>query len=179
MRLTTSDREAFVRAAMDDVPEVDYGEKIRKLVMDHLHKTVPQELQEVIVKYPEWFEARRINTPDGVPDFNTKLTCRYVSVGELLKDAPGTLEKVRELAREAKTQSAKRTELRRSLSGAIAGVNTLKQALEILPEFAKYLPQERDGKVIRSMPVIANLVADLTAAGWPKGKQNAKKTAAR
>lgn len=39
-----------------------------------------------------------------------------------------------------------------------------------LPEFAKYLPQERDGKVIRSMPVIANLVADLMQAGRGGGR---------
>lgn len=43
---------------------------------------------------------------------------------------------------------------------------------------AARLEEERDGKVIRSMPVIANLVADLTAAGWPKGKAHAKKTTA-
>lgn len=30
MRLTNSDREAFVRAVMDDVPQVDYNEQIKK-----------------------------------------------------------------------------------------------------------------------------------------------------
>ena len=58
-----------------------------------------------------------------------------------------------------------------------AGKTRYEQALEILPEFAKYLPQERDGKVIRSMPVIANLVADLMQAGWPKDKAKAQAAA--
>lgn len=179
MRLTTCDRDAFVTSAMEDVPKVDYNEKARKLVMEHLRKTVPQELQEAIVKYPDWFEAHRVSMPSSIADFNTKLVSRYTEFTVVLAGAPDLLEKVREMAREAKAQDSKRTELSASLRAAITGVNTLKQALEVLPEFAKYLPQDRDGKVVRSMPVIANLVADLTSAGWPKEKPHAKKTTAR
>lgn len=90
MRLTKSDKEAFVRAVMDDVPMVDYDE--------HRHSA---------------------------------LLCQRVF---------------------AETCS------------------TLKTAKERLPEFEKYLPTERGTTGTINLPV-ANTVADLINAGWPKGAQ--------
>ena len=175
MRLTNSDREAFVASAMDDVPKINYSEPAHKLVLDYLQATVPVDLQNTIAKYPEFFSAHRVSMPMYLEDFNTRLIPGY---RELRRIVPGELNtQIIELARKAEAQRALRDSLESKLRGAINGCNTLKQALEILPEFAKYLPQERDGKVIRSMPVIANLVADLMQAGWPKDKANAQAAA--
>ena len=176
MRLTNSDRDAFVLAAMDDVPKVDYDEQAKKLVLDHLKEVLPVDLQNAIAKYPEWFEAKTIAMPGQLQDFATRL-CNHSYSERFLAQWPVLATPLRELAKAKAEQDTKRTLLSSSLRGAIYGCNTLKQALELLPEFAKYLPQERDGKVIRSMPVVANLVADLMAAGWPKGKENAQPAA--
>ena len=58
--------------------------------------------------------------------------------------------------------------LRKQLTAAIATCTTLKQAKEALPEFIKYLPEEPDKAIDRTLPVVGNLVADLSKAGWPK-----------
>ena len=175
MRLTNSDREAFVRAAMDDVPKENYDVPAHKLVLDHLRATVPVDLQNTIAKYPEFFSAYRVRMLMYIEDFNTKLIPAYREVRHIVTDEVYT--EIIALSRKAEAQKAQRNSLESKLRGAINGCTTLKQALEILPEFAKYLPQERDGKVVRSMPVIANLVADLMQAGWPKDKANAQATA--
>ena len=175
MKLTNSDREAFVRAAMDDVPKENYDVPAHKLVLDHLRATVPVDLQNAIAKYPNFFDAHQVSMPAHLGDFSTCLIpayreVRHIVTGEIYIE-------ILALARKAEAQRLQRDALESKLRGAINGCNTLKQALEILPEFAKYLPQERDGKVIRSMPVIANLVADLMQAGWPKDKANAQAAA--
>lgn len=58
--------------------------------------------------------------------------------------------------------------LRKQLTAVIAACTTLKQAKEALPEFIKYLPEEPGNPVDRTLPVVGNLVADLSKAGWPK-----------
>ena len=175
MKLTIADREAFVRAAMDDVPKENYDVPAHKLVLDHLRATVPVDLQNTIAKYPDFFDAHRVSMPAYIGDFNTRLIPAYREVRHIVTGEIYT--EIIALSRKAEAQTTKRTDLVQKLRGAINGCTTLKQALEILPEFAKYLPQERDGKAIRSMPVIANLVADLMQAGWPKDKANAQAAA--
>ena len=59
-------------------------------------------------------------------------------------------------------------DLRKQLTAVIAACTTLKQAKEALPEFVKYLPGEPDNAIDRTLPVVGNLVADLSKVGWPK-----------
>lgn len=168
MRLTQYDRDAFVTSAMDDVPMVDYDEQAKKLVLDHLRKVLPSDLQDAITKYPEWFDARTINLPGSLQNFATRL-CNQGYSDNFLAKWPECVAQLKELAAAKKEQNAKRSALSQQLRVAITACNTLKQALEALPEFKKYLPEDRDGdKKCRQMPVIANLVADLTNLGWPK-----------
>jgi hypothetical protein len=61
--------------------------------------------------------------------------------------------------------------LRSKLKGAAYACTTTKQLRELLPEFDKYLPEEVAASA-RSLPVVANIVAEFTKAGWPsKGKK--------
>ena len=176
MRLTNADREAFVRAAMDDAPKIDYSTQCKEIILGFLKETVPIDLQNMIAKYPDWFDAHRVSMPMHIEDFNTRLTPKYREWNHILTDEERR-NRVRELAAAAKLQSEQRAAIEIKLTSVIASCTTLKMAKEILPEFVKYLPQERDGKVIRSMPVVANLVADLMSMGWPKDKQSAQTAA--
>ena len=58
--------------------------------------------------------------------------------------------------------------LRKQLTAVIASCTTLKQAKKALPEFIKYLPEEPGSVIDRTLPVVGNLVADLSKAGWPE-----------
>lgn len=168
MRLNTYDRDAFVRSAMEDVPEIDFNAKAQKLVNDYLKKVIPVDLQNAATKYPEYFPARTVSTPSPLMNFAHRLIPDDQSARNLTR-FPDLLVKVKEVAVLADKQADQRRMLEAKLRAAVAPCTTLKQALELLPEFAKYLPTERDGdKTCRSMPVVANLVADLMNAGWPK-----------
>ena len=62
-------------------------------------------------------------------------------------------------------------------SSPALGASTRKGLADALPEFEKYLPADEPAAV-RSLPVVANVVADFVKAGWPKGKQPARAAAA-
>lgn len=173
MKLTKYDRDAFVLAAMEDVPKVDYDKQAQTLVLDHLKKVLPTDLQNAIAKYPEWFDAQTIQMPGCLQNFATRM-CNNGYTDRYLNQWPELKTQLEELSKAKKAQDDKRGALSAQLRGAILNCNTLKQAKEVLPEFVKYLPEDRDGdKKCRQMPVIANLVADLLNAGWPKDKNGA------
>ena len=171
MRLTQYDRQAFVAAAMEDVPQVNYDKQAEKLVKEYLKTTLPVDLQNAMVKYPDWFPARSVQMPGELQNFATPM-CRDNCSSSFLRKHPKLLVQVEALSEMKHQQTQKRCQLEMQLKGAISHCPTLKAALEILPEFAKYLPEDRDGdKKCRQTPVIANLITDMMNAGWPKGKE--------
>lgn len=164
MKLTNDDRAAFVRAVMDDVPEVDYRERATKIILDDV---VPRLPAKVIAcwkdKETRGFIVcnRGVHTPAGVvyaPPFEGPLS-------ESAQKALGDLKKPHDL------QVSGRRKLKSEVAALIKACSTLKQAQERLPEFAKYLPAERSPAPSLSPLVAANTVADLTKAGWPKGRK--------
>ena len=157
MRLTNYMRDAFVRAAMDDVPYIKYDDQIREFMA---------------AEVTAMKQALRI---DHVP-FD-RLVNNYVYVGGQSHAARGlcdselktlqALPAIKELVRKQEAQNKERSDLQRTLQGAITACNTRKQAVEALPEFEKYLPADGE-KAMRSLPVIANVLSDFVKAGWPK-----------
>ena len=65
-----------------------------------------------------------------------------------------------------------RKALAEKLRAVAYSVTTRKALAAALPEFEKYLPPD-DAAAIRTLPVVANVVADFVKAGWPKGKKPA------
>ena len=48
MRLIKSDKEAFVRSVLDDVPQIDYQAQVNKLVNDWAISKLPEQLVESV-----------------------------------------------------------------------------------------------------------------------------------
>ena len=179
MKLTNYDRDAFVASAMEDVPSVDYSELARKLWIGTIKASLPVDLLNTISKYPDWFDSNYVCLPGSLQNFSTPYRGSNIDSGKWQKDFPELMVRISELANKLKAQNATHQSLRDQLRGAISLCNTLKQAEEALPEFKKYLPEDRDGdKKCRQMPVIANLVADLMNAGWPKDQSTTQGAAA-
>lgn len=178
MRLTKTDKEAFVRAVMADVPKHDFDEMARLMVIGHFKKVLPKEIVAIIEdkKLRDYIESGYVGMPREIADFYTRYRpLGFQGWGHLPDDVKVRLD---ELCTFKKDQTAKRDALRSQVRGMIEPLTTLKAALEKLPEFAKYLPAERGPAVIAGLPV-ANVVADLNKAGWPKKeKADAKKTTA-
>lgn len=179
MKLTNYDRDAFVASAMEDVPTVDYDEKARKLWIETIKASLPVDLLNTITKYPDWFDSNYVCFPGTLQNFNSVYRGNSIDSNKWREDFPELLAQINEFADKDKLQSTSHKQLREQLRGAISLCNTLKQAEEALPEFKKYLPEDRDGdKKCRQMPVIANLVADLMNAGWPKDQSTTQGAAA-
>lgn len=165
MRLTNYIRDAFVTAAMQDVPKVDYEAEIRKAYTEAYIDAMPPEVAKAYKKNPEWFNhsykhVQGVNSSFRVP-------CPEQSPYPTLD--PKRVAAINLLAEKAKVQRTTRNELAERLKGIAYGATTRKALLEALPEFEKYLPEDTP-KACRSVPAIANLVSDFTKAGWPATK---------
>ena len=190
MSLTKIDKEAFVRAVMDDVPKHDFDEMAQLIVIGHFKKVLPKKVFDVAEDKAtrDYLERKYVSMPNGLNDFYSRYRpLGFQGWGALPEDV-----KVRllELATFKKEQDKTRSSLRAEVAGMIEPVTTLKAALAKLPEFAKYLPAERGVTGTTNLPAergvtgttnlpVANVVAELNKAGWPK-KENlyAKKTTA-
>lgn len=168
MRLTKTDKEAFVKAVMDDVPSVDYDEQVRSKMKAWGLESLPEDLRPLAKKYPDYFETRYVNTPSYCPSFSIICKPDWVYCG--FKDQePEKYAELTAISVEAKAQEETREDMRREVTGLINDCSTLKVALALarLPEFEKYLPAERDGTGVVNLPV-ANVVTELMNLGWPK-----------
>ena len=168
MKLTNMIRDAFVRAAMDDVPSVDFEEQYRKLMTDDAVSQLPPAVRKL------WDNKA---TRDYV--HLTQVGYRYCSFSAYVpgmrdyKPSAEAAEKGQALKAQQEAQEATRRQLRENLKSAAYSVSTRKALVDMLPEFEKYLPAD-EAAANRSVPVIANLVADFSKAGWPKGKKPSK-----
>ena len=160
MRLTNYMRDAFVSAAMDDVPAEDFGEQARALLVNAAVSCLPPKV-------------RALYDDPATRDFvcHTQLPGRfnYTYVPGLGALPAGTQEKYGELKEEQKKQDARRRELTDQLRGVAYSARTRKALVALLPEFEKYLPAD-DSAACKTLPAIANVMADFAKAGWPKDK---------
>lgn len=187
MQLSKKHREEFVRRVMEDVPQIDYktqADDFARKVLAELRKAVGladadrERLQYRSVDIQVWEHKETgvwsAQKQDGwSSDYNTP---RFMSQGQygVTYEECQALEKhpnLLELLDKFIAQQNERAELKKRVRAVIDSCKTLKQATDALPEFAKYLPEEPP-KADRTLPVVGNLVAELTTKGWPK---NAKK----
>jgi hypothetical protein len=178
MRLTKLHKEAFVIGVMADVPDAKFDDRIQELVKAEILANMPEALRKLTADPQVLPYLRREDISfgwgNGVTSFrffSTAHTHSLDSVCQLL--SPEGAKKVKSLWAEFEAEKAAHEELRSKLTGAIASVSTVKQALELFPEFAKYLPVETPKGSL--LPMVVNLVPDLVKAGWPKDRQGAAK----
>jgi hypothetical protein len=164
MRLTNTHREAFVRAVMNDVPQVDYDEQAQKLVNAWLDERCQNELGVSRKKLAEsgWGENYYTYMPGTLSNFYTTAPGER-TFPEKLKAA------LTELSAQKSKQEEQYTKLTERLSGIVNSCTTIKKLREALPEFAAYMPDDTP-VATKNLPAIANMVSEFVQAGWPKGK---------
>ena len=185
MKLTKAHREEFVRAVLADVPTKDYTTqaedlarklcraKYKKLGIDHINIS---RLVHAGIYIHVWRDdatdtmlaSRPSDAMRGYYTCNTfaSISGRGLTDIEIaeISDCPEMMAIRQGYADEFNMLN----KLRKQLTAVIASCTTLKQAKEALPEFVKYLPEEPGSTIDRTLPVVGNLVADLSKAGWPK-----------
>ena len=172
MKLTKYMREAFVRAAMNDVPSVDYDEQIRKEVMRASVAALPESvravwLDEATFKYVKTIYRTFAGQMFEVPGIEG---ARWTNVPAqpVLLAADKSL--IVDLAAKHQAQIDQRQSLHDTLSAAAASATTRKALATLLPEFEKYLPADEPA-ACKTLPAITNIMAEFSKAGWPKGKK--------
>lgn len=168
MKLTKYTRQAFVRAAMDDVPEVDYNQRARDIALAAAEKLIPAEIKLLIAKSATalWVHKHWLTLPGS---FSNILVATPSDSGSywLKEKAPKVWAELCVLAKSDEKQREQRKELRLKLTACAESVTTRKALADLLPEFEKYLPVD-EREAIRTLPAVANVVAEFTKAGWPK-----------
>ena len=183
MKLTKLMRQAFVRAAMDDVPKENFEEHASKVLNDWSRSTLPPKVQALL---NDKTLAQYVNS-DGTwvtvhnkrkAGYASRVHVHYTAYGDFRladdREPPeGIMRSVRALMERQFEQEERLETLRAKLEAAANSVTTRKALVEMLPEFEKYLPAEQ-APPSRMVPVVVqNVVADFVKAGWPKNKKAA------
>lgn len=159
MKLTKWDKQAIVKAIMADVPKPD-KKKRHVEVQAEIVKLMTPACRKVYKEMPD--ALREHSTGSWTYDGVNYSTYRVVQGDVSDKD----IAKVRE---KYDAEDKKYSDAECHLKGAIEACSTLKQLNDRLPEFKKYFPTEE--KPVANLPALANVVADLTKLGWPKGSK--------
>lgn len=171
MKLTNTLRDAFIRAAMNDVPQVDYDAQIDKLFRDAAVAALPAKVRALLKdKECERYVHFEYRSFTGLYR-NQHVPCSRFR--EDFKLPPEVQTQIRALIDKSEAQGRQRNDLERKLRGVAYGVTTRKALADALPEFVKYLPADEQAAA-RSLPVVANVVAEFVKAGWPKDAKMAK-----
>ena len=162
MKLTNYIRDAYIKAIMADVPTVDYNEQAEKMARDHIKRMFAKDFPKIKIEdVAQWLCRGSINLPGNLAAiYDVRISYDCLKATEVW----GPLS---EMAKEHDKQAAQRNALRSQLKSAAYSCTTSKQLRELLPEFDKYLPAEEE-KTLRTLPAVANIMAEFSKAGWPK-----------
>lgn len=171
MKLTKTHKEAFIRAVLADLPEVDYRAVAHKLLQDFAYSKMPKEAQAV-------FDNKDIRHYLVGNSWHLSYVgyIAYVGLSANNSESNGVekeqlITNLKAVEAQAEEQFKNKERIEEKLRAVIAGCNTLKSALARLPEFEKYLPKEIEGT--QSVPAITDLVVSLASLGWPKAQKSA------
>lgn len=166
MRLNNSDRDAFVRAVLQDVPSENYPERAQALALAAMKNAAPQCVKDVEVL--NGYELARSSVHLGAVGYvYSPYAAPYSDQARFRAAFPDVWTQIDAMNTAYAAQKTARYDLQRELRSAIYGCSTLKQAKERFPDLIKYLPTDRSPKATAQVPAISNIMPSLRAAGWP------------
>ena len=158
MKLTKYDRLAIVKAIMADVPKPDKNKRLQE-IQAAIVKAMSPMVRKVFKETPGALRTYHV----GDLTYNGNWDSRIVVVGDV---TDGMMDAILKPYKDADDDLyAAHCKLR----NAIDSCTTRKALMDRLPEFEKYFPVE-SAPLSKSLPALANVVADLSKLGWPKGK---------
>lgn len=178
MKLTKSDREAFVTAVMQDVPQIDYQELFQKTVLNDALAQMSKNIRAVY----DSDESSVLDFQYYSSPFNSNLSSvslrGFDGSRVCYKPSFDAQIKIDKIINDNNEQIDKIANLRTKVSSLITACQTLKAAKANLPaELLPYLPLERDPQTTANVPALLGVFDDLVALGFPKSKAGASATA--
>ena len=159
MRLDKYAKQAIVKAIMADVPKPDKVKR-RDDLQAAILKAMSPAVRKVFKECPGALKTAYFNDLlyDGM-----RWSTREIVIGDVSED------KLKELTAPYIDEDEAIRNAKAKLEGAIEGCTTRKALMTRLPEFEKYYPAE-NAPMSKNLPALANVMADLSKLGWPKGK---------
>ena len=157
MKLNKYQKQAIVRAIMQDVPPIDKAKR-RTNLQAALVKAMSPEARKLYNRTPSALRTHHF----GDLIYTGAYVSRELIVGDVNKEA------IAELVKPYETEDEEHYAAQRKLQGIVEGCSTLKQLQTLLPEFISYFPTEAEPT--KNLPAVANMVSELSKLGWPKGK---------
>lgn len=165
MKLTNTMRDAFVRQVMDDVPQMDYDEQIRKAAVKAALSLVPPVVKKA------WEDKESNGFVETTTIYGSTIPSpRGWTDKDVYHNKVREVPELKELVNKRDAQRDSRRALTEKLRSVAYSVTTVKMLKEAMPEFAKYLPADQP-TAVRTLPVVANVVNELVKAGWPKDQK--------
>ena len=161
MKLNKYQKEGIVRAIMNDVPTPDKTKR-HAAIQAAIVKAMSPECRKIYNRKPSALAKQYLGdiSYDGV-NWHT----RDVVIGDVPEVNVEAIIKPYRDADDAYYTAGKR------LHAAVDGCSTLNALKKAFPEFERYLPTE--AQPTKNLPALANVVADLSKLGWPKGAKHA------
>ena len=156
MKLTKFQKEAIVRAILQDVPKPDMAKR-REAAQAAIVKLMSPACRKVYRETPDALATHHVGST--LNDYSSWASCRII-VGNV------TEKQIDEVLAPFKAEDDQRDAARRNLKSAIMACTTLAALEKTFPEFKKYYPTET--QPTKNLPALANVVADLSKLGWPK-----------
>lgn len=164
MRLTKTLRDAYVRAALADVPTTDFDAAISSFILKAVVAALPAPVRKI---YDDPNLRRHLRDTYVCQVGDTWLKTSVCVPGDDFEPTPAQIEHVDQLCREKQAQTAMLNRLQTKLRAAAESVNTSEQLATLLPAFERYLPPPPSKTA--NLPAVRDVVDGFKAAGWPKG----------
>jgi hypothetical protein len=165
MKIDKYVRQSIIKAIMNDVPKPDKAKR-REDLQAAIVKAMSPAVRKVFKECPGALKTHYFG--DLIYD-SLNWGSRDLVVGDVAQ------KKLDELTKPYKDEDDAIRAAHNKLELAIEGCTTRKSLMTRLPEFEKYYPAE-EAPMSKSLPALANVMADLSKLGWPKGQtQSASK----
>lgn len=151
MKLTKYEKEAIVRAIMQDVPAPTEA-ALRKEMQEAFVAGMSAPIKKLYKTHATALKTTRVSSWDSELSYGIDFVSGDADYTKVIEPF--------------KARKQKRDDAQGKLHAAVMGCNTLAQLTKLLPEFVEYFPTE--ATPTKHLPAVANMVADLTKLGWPK-----------
>jgi hypothetical protein len=158
VKLTKYDKQAIVKAIMADVPKPNKTKR-REEIQAAVVKAMSPAVRKVFKDNPNALRDEHV----GDLIFDGTWDSRNIVVGDVAADV------LEAILKPYKDEDDAIYAAHNKLRNAVDSCTTRKALMERLPEFEKYFPVE-SAPLSKNLPALANVVADLSKLGWPKGK---------
>lgn len=156
MKLTKMTKQAIVRAIWNEMPEVDHTAR-KETIQKALVALFRPEVKVVYDRCPDALKSVYHHIVGYVLPHEE----RHLVVADL------TNEQINAAVEPFVEEDRQRRAVKDKLEALVMGCSTRNQLVKLLPECEKYLPAGESTD--RSLPVVANVIADMAKLGWPKG----------